>query len=190
MMVCCRRARRCVCGVIKALQPSKGNIKANSLAKRQVGMNRGALCLFLVGVLMQIVPIAAQEEEIVQAQAALEEYFRAWNDADNEAIVEISNFPRLSLGRNGQVVVRQGPEDIATDFNLLRQVEGWDHSTLDLIEVLQVSHDAVHFKVLFSRRHEDGVAYRTVPGLFIMTKQDGHWGLQLQSMLPATFETR
>ena len=100
------------------LQCNKGNNKANSLAKRQVGMNRCALCLLLVGVLMQIVPIAAQEEEIVQAQAALEEYFRAWNDADNEAIVEISNFPRLSLGRNGQVVVRQGPEDIATDFNL------------------------------------------------------------------------
>ena len=73
-------------------------------------MNRGALCLFLVGVLMQIVPIAAQEEEIVQAQAALEEYFRAWNDADNEAIVEISNFPRLSLGRNGQDATCDGAE--------------------------------------------------------------------------------
>tara|TARA_Y100000590_G_C15488036_1_gene926608 strand:- start:34 stop:495 length:462 start_codon:yes stop_codon:yes gene_type:complete len=153
-------------------------------------MNKFALCLLLVSCLVQTIPTAAQQEEIVQAQEALEEYFRAWNDADNEAIVEISNFPRLSLGRNGQVVVRQGPEDITTDFNLLRQAEGWDHSTLDLVEVLQVSQDTVHFKVLFSRRHQDGVAYRTVPGLFIMTKQDGHWGLQLQSMLPATFEAR
>lgn len=152
-------------------------------------MNKFALWL-LVSCLVQTISTAAQEEEIVQAQEALEEYFRAWNDADNEAIVEISNFPRLSLGRNGQVVVRQGPEDITTDFNLLRQAEGWDHSTLDLVEVLQVSQDTVHFKVLFSRRHQDGVAYRTVPGLFIMTKQDGHWGLQLQSMLPATFEAR
>ena len=58
-------------------------------------MNKFALWL-LVSCLVQTISTAAQEEEIVQAQEALEEYFRAWNDADNEAIVEISNFPRLS----------------------------------------------------------------------------------------------
>lgn len=130
----------------------------------------------------------AAQEPPAAARAALEEYFRAWNAEDNEALAAVSNFPRLSIGRNGQVVVREGPDDIATDFDLLRQAEGWDHSTIDLAEALQVSSDTVHFKVVFSRRRSDGAAYRTVPALFILTRQDGDWGLQLQSMLPATFQ--
>ena len=130
----------------------------------------------------------AQEDGLADAQAALEEYFRAFNAEDNDALAAVSNFPRLSLGRNGQVVVREGPADIETDFDLLKQVEGWHHSTLDLVEALQVSPDTVHFKVVFSRRHDDGAAYRTVPALFIMTRQEGHWGLQLQSVLPATYQ--
>lgn len=132
-------------------------------------------------------PLSAQDD-LADARAALEEYFRAWNAEDNEALVAISNFPRLSLGRNGQVVVRTEPAEIETDFAMLRQIEGWDHSTLDLVEALQVSPDTAHFKVVFSRRHADGAAYRTVPGLFVITKQNGEWGLQLQSILPATFQ--
>ncbi len=133
------------------------------------------------------VPVSAQDD-LTDARAALDEYFRAFNAEDNDALVAISNFPRISIGRNGQVVVREEPAEIETDFLLLRQVEGWDHSTLDLVEAVQVAPDAVHFKVVFSRRKVDGAAYRTVPGLFVMTKQDGEWGLTLQSILPATFQ--
>ena len=130
--------------------------------------------------------LAAQDGESA-ARAALEEYFLAWNAADNVGIAAASNFPRLSLGRNGQVVVREGPDEIATDFDLFRQAEGWDHTTLDLIEAVQVSTDKVHFKVVISRRRQDGTAYRTAPGLYVVTRQDGHWGLQLQSVLPPTY---
>ena len=129
----------------------------------------------------------AAQDGLSAARTALEEYFRAWNAADNAGIAAASNFPRLSLGTNGQVVVREGPDEIATDFDLLRQAEGWDHTTLDLIEAVQVSTEKVHFKVVISRRHQDGAAYRTAPGLYVVTRQDGHWGLQLQSVLPPTY---
>tara|TARA_B100000029_G_scaffold478130_1_gene523884 strand:- start:118 stop:633 length:516 start_codon:yes stop_codon:yes gene_type:complete len=127
----------------------------------------------------------AREHESA-AREALEEYFRAWNAGDNDAVAAISNFPRLSLGQNGQVVVRETPEDIVTDFEALRQT-GWDHSTLDLAEAVQVSADKVHFRIVFSRHTADGSPYSTVPALYVVTNQNGHWGLQLQSILPATF---
>ena len=149
---------------------------------RKVGLAIVWIFLFAIAT-----SVAAQDHR-AEARAADEEYFRAWNAEANEALADVSNFPRLSLGRNGQVVVREGPEDIEIDFEILRQVEGWDHSTLDLLEALQVSPDTVHFKVVFSRRHADGAAYRTVPSLFIITKQNDHWGLQMQSMLPVTFQ--
>ena len=131
-------------------------------------------------------PVDAQDQE-AEARAALEEYFRAWNDADNAAVAAISNFPRVSIGGNGQVVVRETPEEIVIDFDALRAAEGWDHSTLDLADAAHVSEDKVHFRIVFSRRRADGSPYRTTPGLYIVTRQNGHWGLQLQSVLPATF---
>jgi hypothetical protein len=120
------------------------------------------------------------------ARAALDEYIRAWNAADNDAVAAISNFPRLTLGLNGQVVVRETPEEIVADFDLLRQ-SGWDHTTLDLAEAVHVSPDKVHFRIVSSRYAADGTPYTTAPGLYVITNQNGHWGLQLQSVLPATF---
>ena len=135
-----------------------------------------------------VVPLSAQDP-LEDARAALDEYFRAWNAEDNAAVAAACNYPRLSLGRNGRVSVREGPADVVTDFERLRQTEGWDHSTIDHAEPLQVAPDKVHFEVVFSRRHADGTVYRTVPSLFIITRQDGEWGLQFQSILPDTFRT-
>ena len=133
--------------------------------------------------------VLTQELPEVAARAALDEYFRAWNAADNEAIAAVSNFPRVSVGPSGQIVVRDTAEDIAIDFDTLRAAELWDHSTLDLVDVAHSSADKVHFRVVASRRYADGSPYRTNPGLYIVTQKDGHWGLQLQSVLPAPFST-
>ena len=133
---------------------------------------------------------SAQESALIEARMALDEYMRAWNAADNEAIVEVSNFPRLSLGGNGQVVIRESAEEIEINFDLLRQAEGWNHSTLDLVEAVHVAPDKVHYRIVSSRRREDGSAYRTGPALYVFTRQNGHWGLQLQSILPATFNAQ
>lgn len=132
-------------------------------------------------------PAVAQETGEAAARAALDEYLTAWNAADNEAIARSSQFPRLSIGPAGQVVVRQGPDEIETDFELLRQAEGWDHTTFDLIQAVHVSPDKVHYRVVASRRRSDGSAYRTGPALYFVTRQNGRWGLQLQSILPPSF---
>ncbi len=146
---------------------------------------------FAIGVLSvaacSMAGLTAQTDAEAEARATLDEYFRAWNAADNEAVAEASNFPRVSFGRNGQVVVRENAADIEIGFELLRRSEGWDHTTVDLVEATQASPDTVHFKVVSSRRRADGTAYRTVPAMYILTNQNGHWGLQLQSILPATF---
>jgi len=52
---------------------------------------------------------------------------------------------------------------------------------------VHVSPDKVHYRIVASRRRSDGTAYATGPALYIFTRQNGHWGLQLQSVLPPTF---
>ena len=131
--------------------------------------------------------IVAQDTDETAARAVLDQYIEAWNAEDNEAIAQTSSFPRLSVGPAGQVVIRQSSDEIETDFDLLRQAEGWDHTTLDLVEAVHVGPDKVHYRVVSSRRRSDGSAYRTAPALYIVTRQNGRWGLQLQSILPPTF---
>jgi ketosteroid isomerase-like protein len=153
------------------------------------GLTAATRCLAIALVVWVGSTVWAQDSDaqhVAAARAALDEYFRAWNAGDNDAVAAISNYPRLSLGENGQVVVRETPEAIATDFDALRQ-SGWDHSTLDLVEAVHVSGDKVHFRIVFSRYGADGTPYTTAPGLYVMTNQNGHWGLQLQSILPSTF---
>jgi len=143
--------------------------------------------LLLAALILAGRPAAAQGTGEAAARAVLDQYVEAWNAADNEAIADVSNFPRLSIGTAGQVVVRQNSDEIETDFNLLRQAEGWDHTTLDFVEAVHVGPDKVHYRVVSSRRRSDGSAYRTAPALYIVTRQNGHWGLQLQSILAPTF---
>lgn len=157
---------------------------------RRATMLRWVVCLTLVMTGVPGVPVSramAQEVAAGDARSALDEYVRAWNAADNEAIGQVSHFPRVSIGLNGQVVARQSSEELETDFDLLRQAEGWDHTTLDLVEAVHTSDDKVHFRVVSSRRRADGTAYRTGPALYIFTRQNGSWGLQVQSILPPTF---
>ena len=150
------------------------------------------LSIALAGCLLgSVAPARAQDRSaVVAARAALDEYIRAWNEEDNDAIAAVTNFPRISIGLNGQVVVRENPEEIVVDFGLLRAAEGWDHTTLDLIDATQTSPDKVHFRVVTSRRQANGSPYRTTPALYIITNRNGHWGLQVQSVLPATFSAR
>lgn len=133
---------------------------------------------------------AAQEDPEAEARQALDAYITAFNDEDNAAIAAASNFPRLTIGLDGQIVVRENPEEILIDFRVLRAAEMWDHTTLDLVDAAHVSPDKVHFRVVTSRRLADGRPYRTTPALYIITNHDGHWGLQVQSMLPPTFSAR
>ena len=161
-----------------------------SAGRARTGALTLAICLSAC-LLGSTAPILAQGEDAASAaRGALDEYIRAWNDEDNDAIAAITNFPRISIGLNGQIVVRDNPEEIVVDFDLLRAAEGWDHTTLDLVDATQVSPDKVHFRVVTSRRRVDGSPYRTTPALYVVTNQDGQWGLQVQSVLPPTFSAR
>ena len=42
----------------------------------------------------------------------------------------------------------------------------------------------------FTRWHLDGTRYWTVPALWIVTRAGDHWGIQVRSLLPATFDAR
>ena len=65
---------------------------------------------------------------------------------------------------------------------MLTQREGWHHSELDLAEPVQVWDTKAHFKVTYSRFKADGTKYLTEEALWIVTTDNGHWGVQCMSI--------
>lgn len=114
------------------------------------------------------------------ARAAIELFFEGFNGEDDARIRQALNFPHVRIA-SGTVRVIERAQDFRTPFDQLKQAEGWHHSTLDRAAVVHAGDDKVHFDVAFTRYHEDGSAYATHQALWVVTRVDGHWGIQARS---------
>jgi hypothetical protein len=90
------------------------------------------------------------------------------------------NFPHVRLA-SGRVIVTERAEDFRTPYELLIEREGWHHSTLDRCDLVHDGPDKVHFDVRFRRYHEDGSVYAEHRSLWVVTRDDDHWGIQARS---------
>jgi hypothetical protein len=118
------------------------------------------------------------------ARAALEQFLAAWNAADIDAVRATLNYPHLTIGPAGQVFVVNEASAFRTDFQAMRDREGWASSTFDSYDMVASSADKVHCEVVFSRYRADGECYGTGRVLYIVTNHNGHWGMQVRSGMP------
>lgn len=114
------------------------------------------------------------------ARAVAEEYVRAFNAADLEASRAILNYPSVRLA-SGTLRVWDAPADYGIDWDALRTHEGWHHSTLDEVDVIQAGRDKVHLAATFTRYTSDGQPYVRHRAIWVVTLVDGHWGIQCRS---------
>jgi hypothetical protein len=121
---------------------------------------------------------------IEAAQVALAEFMEAWNRADLDAVRATLNYPHVTLGPAGQLIIARDPAEFQTDFARMREHEGWHRSTFDAYSWVAESPNKVHCEVVFSRYRSDGTCYATGRVLYAVTNRDGHWGMQLRSGMP------
>lgn len=69
-------------------------------------------------------------------------------------------------------------------LNKLEKEENWNKSTLDKVEVINKSNNAVQCLVEFNRRLKNNGSYATATGIWVATKKNGQWGLQIRVMIP------
>jgi hypothetical protein len=118
------------------------------------------------------------------ARRVMEDFFRAWNTGEDAELRKVQNFPFITIGANGRASVAMKAEEFTQNFPALRQNESWARSTLDSVKVLPVeAPDKLHIVVTYSRYKADGSKYMTGETFYILTKQDGRWGMQLRSTL-------
>lgn len=76
-----------------------------------------------------------------------------------------------------------GPTTATTSWVIFvaRAGDGWHHSKWDERTPIHVGRDKVHLKVKFSRWRADNSLLSVFETIYIVTLQDGHWGIQARS---------
>jgi hypothetical protein len=125
---------------------------------------------------------AKNQDPQIEAEVmkVLDDYMSAWNRQDLEAWERTFQFPhyRLASGRM-TVLERPGMQDVTR----VRVSAGsdWHHSKWDRRRIIHASSDKVHVDTKFTRYRADGSKIGTYESLYILTKENGRWGVKLRS---------
>jgi len=111
----------------------------------------------------------------------LDEYMAAWNKRDMEAWERTFHFPhyRLASGKMS-VLDHAGLQDARQLWATMDRV-GWHHSTWDRRRIVSAAADKVHVDTQFTRYRADGSRIGVYESLYILTKENGRWGVKLRS---------
>ncbi|HLG14750.1 MAG TPA: hypothetical protein VJH03_09655 [Blastocatellia bacterium] len=122
-------------------------------------------------------PDARIEAEVMRV---LDDYMDAWNRKDLEGWERTFNFPhyRLASGRMS-VLERPGMQDASRVWAAAGA--GWHHSKWDRRRIIHSSPDKAHVDTKFTRYRADGTAMGSFESLYILTKENGYWGVKLRS---------
>lgn len=111
----------------------------------------------------------------------LDDYLATFNAKDLKGWESTYHFPhyRLASGKMS-VLERAGLRDSATVFGPLQKAE-WNYSKWDHRNIVQASPSKVHIDTKFTRYRKDGSKVASYESLYVLTKEDGRWGVKLRS---------
>lgn len=120
------------------------------------------------------------DEALRKALVVMDAYMAGINHGDEVAVNAACNFPHVWIAR-GQVMVWPNRGDYKLDVFHATAGDGWARSQWDEIKPLHVAETKVHFQVKFTRYRGDGSVLGEFETIYIVTRQDGHWGIQARS---------
>jgi hypothetical protein len=122
---------------------------------------------------------AAFAAEIAAAQACLDAFMVAFNARDLPAFEATFNFPHVRFA-SGKVTILK-PGDMQPAMFTTGALAEWDHSAWQRRDVIHAGADKVHIDTHFARYRKDGSLIGGFDSIYIVTRQDGHWGIQGRS---------
>ena len=118
------------------------------------------------------------------ALACLDAYLDGLNRGDEAATNAACHFPHVRLA-SGKVAIWQKPGDYTLEGFYARAGKGWAKSRWEERTPIHVGSDKVHFAVEFSRWRADGTELSRHKSIYVVTRQDDHWGVQARSSFAA-----
>ena len=117
-----------------------------------------------------------------QALAVVDRYLAALNARDTSGIRATFNFPHMRIGAHGVLKRYESAHDYDfNDFFKTTSKDGWHHTRWDRTEAVFVTAGKAHVAVNFTRYRDDDSVIGHYFSLYVVTCQDGHWGIQFGS---------
>jgi hypothetical protein len=134
-----------------------------------------------LSLLMGYISAAGMQESEREAQArnTIDDFFAQFNARDIEGTRRTLHYPHIRIAES-EVRIWNEPADFNVDFETL-SAEGWTHSTLDACIMKQNSDEKAHFEIQFSMHKGSKGRYATYISLWVLTRKDDHWGIQIRS---------
>lgn len=122
-----------------------------------------------------------KDESVEQALAVLDRFMEAINAQDEGGVNDAFNFPHVRFA-SGKVTTFPNRGDFRMEtFRARVDGDGWARSAWDKRDVIHAGTDKVHFDTQFSRYRADGSRIAAYRSIYIVTCQDGRWGIQGRS---------
>ena len=112
------------------------------------------------------------------AREVIDAYFPLFSARDAKGLLRVVNFPHIRVTGTGTVIIPSAndwsgdPTPLESDYH---------HTELESLTFIQSDAVKVHAMVVFSRYRGDGTKYVSYPTLWIVTKVEGRWGIQVRS---------
>lgn len=119
-------------------------------------------------------------DPVAGARACLDAFMDAWNARDVDAWAATFNYPSVRLA-SGRVVIIESAASHPRDLFDRMVAAGWDRSAWTRRDVIHAGEAKVHFDTQFGRYRADGSVIGLYDSIYIVTLQDGHWGVQGRS---------
>ncbi|MDR2764091.1 MAG: hypothetical protein LBB90_03570 [Tannerella sp.] len=111
----------------------------------------------------------------------LDEYMEAFNAKDLDKWEATWHFPHYRLASGYMSILEKaGLRSGVPVFDALQKT-GWSYSRWDHRNVIQASDTKVHVDVRFSRYNKAGALLKTYESLYILTCENGRWGVKMRS---------
>lgn len=110
----------------------------------------------------------------------LDDYMSAWNRKDMAGWERTFHFPHYRLaGGKMSVLDRPGLQDASKVW--ASAGSDWHHSRWDRRRIIHLSPEKVHVDTKFTRCRADGSVIGSFESLYILTKENGQWGVKMRS---------
>jgi len=110
----------------------------------------------------------------------LDDFMLSFNARDKKAHYATYHFPHYRLA-SGKMTVLLTPDSDTTMFLVGLVKAGWHHSAWEHRNIVQASDSKVHVDTKFIRYRADGSVLGTYESLYIVTKENGRWGIKMRS---------
>jgi len=123
--------------------------------------------------------MSANADSVAAAMACLDAFMAAFNARDLKAFEATFNFPSVRLASNTLAIIEPGYHQP----QMFEQgaLKDWDHSAWERREVIHAGEDKVHIDTRFTRYRADGSVIGGFDSIYVVTRENGHWGVKARS---------